>query len=123
VPHLVYKSIRGGLVWRVVGAGKHIASLPERSVCLGDLDALAPKLNWRGNYRKVAELLARDGRLLETWAVKEAADLLWALTSLHMFEYLVIESHWSTQRYGRHLGSILHRLLSRPRGAERERAR
>src|SRR5258708_31030423 len=65
----------------------------------------------RANYRKVAELLARDGRLLETWAVKEAADLLWALTSLHMFEYLVIESHWSTQRYGRHLRSMLNRLL------------
>lgn len=70
----------------------------------------------RANYRKVAELLSRDGALLDKWSVKEAADLLWALTSLHMFEYLVIESHWPIQRYKRHLRSMLHTLLVKPRG-------
>jgi AcrR family transcriptional regulator len=68
----------------------------------------------RSNYKKVAEWLARDGVLLESWSVKEAAELLWALTSLHMFEYLVIESHWSTQRYKRHLRSVLYRVLVNP---------
>lgn len=65
----------------------------------------------RSNYKKVAEWLARDGVLLESWSVKEASELLWALTSIHMFEYLVIESHWSTQRYKRHLRSVLYRVL------------
>ena len=68
----------------------------------------------RSNYEKVAQWLARDGVLLESWSVKEATDLLWALTSLHMFEYLVIESHWSTQRYKRHLRSVLYRVLVKP---------
>jgi AcrR family transcriptional regulator len=68
----------------------------------------------RANYRRVAELLARDGVLIQTWSVKEAADLLWALTSLHMFEYLVIESHWSIQRYKRHLRTVVYRALVKP---------
>jgi hypothetical protein len=68
----------------------------------------------RLNYKKVAEWLARDGVLLDSWSVKEASELLWALTSLHMFEYLVIESHWSTERYKRHLRSVLYRVLVKP---------
>jgi hypothetical protein len=60
----------------------------------------------------VAEWLARDGMLQPTWSVKDAADLLWALTSVHMFEYLVIERHWSIQRYKRRLRTVAYRALT-----------
>ena len=63
---------------------------------------------------RAAEWLARDGVLLAVWSVKEAADLLWAMTSLHMFEHLVIERRWSIQRYERHLRSILFSVLVEP---------
>jgi AcrR family transcriptional regulator len=66
----------------------------------------------RANYTKVAEWLARDGMLQPTWSVKDAADLLWALTSVHMFEYLVIERHWSIQRYKRRLRTVAYRALT-----------
>lgn len=77
----------------------------------------------RSNYRRVAEWLARDGVLLDEWSVGEAADALWALTSVHMFEALVIERGWSVQRYKRHLRSIIHRALIDPAAARRGRTR
>jgi len=68
----------------------------------------------RANYKKVAEWLARDGDLLESWSVPEAADLLWALTSFHMFEYLVVEAGWSTRRYAKDIRIVLERALLKP---------
>jgi len=68
----------------------------------------------RSNYKKVAERLARDGALLESWSVKEAADLLWALTSFHMFEYLVVDAGWSSQRYARDIRIVVERALLKP---------
>lgn len=68
----------------------------------------------RSNYKKVAQWLGRDGVLLERWSVTEAADLLLALTSFHMFEYLVVECRWSRLRYHRHLRTILQSVLLKP---------
>jgi AcrR family transcriptional regulator len=65
----------------------------------------------RSNYKRVAELLARDRKLLPPYTIQDAADLLWALTSLHMFEYLVIERRWPMRKYKRHLRSLVYRAL------------
>jgi AcrR family transcriptional regulator len=68
----------------------------------------------RSNYRKVARWLARDGVLRESWSVSEAADLLWALTSFHMFEYLVVEAGWSTRSYAKDIRTVVERALLKP---------
>ena len=68
----------------------------------------------RANYRKVTEWLARDGVLVEGWSVTEAADLLWALTSFHMFENLVVERRWPKRRYQRQLRTVIGRVLLKP---------
>jgi len=68
----------------------------------------------RSNYKKIAQWLARDGALRESWSVKEAADLLWALTSFHMFEYLVVEAGWSTRRYAKDMRIVVERALLKP---------
>jgi hypothetical protein len=68
----------------------------------------------RSNYNRVAESLARDGALLDGWSVNGAGDALWALTSVHMFEALVIERGWSVQRYKHHLRLIIYRALIDP---------
>jgi AcrR family transcriptional regulator len=68
----------------------------------------------RANYKKVAQWLARDGVLLDSWSVREAADLLWALTSFHMFEYLVVEAGWSTRNYANDIRIVVERALLKP---------
>jgi hypothetical protein len=58
--------------------------------------------------------------LIDGWSADEAADALWALTSVHMFEALVIERGWSVQRYKRHLRLIVFRALIDPAAARRQ---
>jgi len=57
--------------------------------------------------------LASDGRLRRGIGPEEAAEIAWALTSPHQYEFLVIERGWSVERYRAHLEeTISARLLT-----------
>jgi len=57
--------------------------------------------------------LASDGRLRRGTGPEEAAEIAWALTSPHQYEFLVIERGWSVERYRAHLEeTISARLLT-----------
>lgn len=64
--------------------------------------------------RRLAEWLKRDGVLASGWTVSGAADLIWAIASLHMYEELVIERGWSPSRFTRHIQQTLRRALLAP---------
>lgn len=71
----------------------------------------------RAGQRRLIERLAREGRLAPGWSIDAAADLLWALTSVRVWEDLVIERGWSKSRYVEHLRRVLRGSLvaARPR--------
>jgi AcrR family transcriptional regulator len=51
----------------------------------------------------------REGLLAQGWTPDRAGELLWAITSLHTWEDLVIVRGWSDRRYTRHILSVLER--------------
>src|SRR3954470_13866701 len=53
----------------------------------------------REGCRGIVQRLSDEEVLDPRWTVAEAADLLWALTSLRTWEDLVIDSGWSRDRY------------------------
>jgi AcrR family transcriptional regulator len=64
------------------------------------------------NQKTIANRLRELGALPDQRSVDAAADLLWLYTSSYIYRTLVIERHWSAQRYRawfRHaIGAILH---------------
>jgi AcrR family transcriptional regulator len=60
---------------------------------------------------RIASRLAAEGRLAPGWSRDEAADLLWALTGLRVWEDLVIRRGWSSARFRRHLRRVLAQAL------------
>jgi len=65
------------------------------------------------NMRERIAWLARDGLLADGWTVDEATDFMWALLSVHTYEYLVLERGWPIERLVDHLRVVLHRALVR----------
>jgi AcrR family transcriptional regulator len=66
----------------------------------------------RAGMGMVFARLAADGRLRQGIGVEEAAEIAWALSSPHQYEFLVIDRGWSIERYRAHLEStITARLL------------
>ncbi|HSI97016.1 MAG TPA: helix-turn-helix domain-containing protein [Gaiellaceae bacterium] len=62
---------------------------------------------------QIASRLAAEGRLAPEWPRDEAADFLWAMTSLRVWEDLVVRRGWSAARFRRHLRRTLeHALLA-----------
>lgn len=69
----------------------------------------------RENIRRDMERLQKEELLADGWTVDEATDFVWALLSVHTYEYLVVERGWPIERFIRRLRTMLHRvLLSRP---------
>lgn len=64
--------------------------------------------------RRLAAWLKRDGVLATGWTVGSAADLIWAIATLQMYEELVIERGWRPSRFTRHIQEILRRALVAP---------
>ncbi len=79
----------------------------------------------RAGHRRLAARLAQEGRLDRGWSIEGAADLLWTLTSIRVWEDLVIERGWPRTRYIRHLRQVLRASLLAPRSrpATRSKAR
>ena len=74
----------------------------------------------RANIRRGMERLRKEGLLAEGWSVDEAADFGWALLSLHMYEYLVVERGWPIDQFVGRLQTVLRGILaSEPGDAER----
>src|SRR6185503_1551642 len=63
--------------------------------------------------RAVVAQLEREGTLRAGLDPGVAADLLWTLTSLRMWEDLVLLRGWGAQKYERTLGDLLLQVLTR----------
>ncbi len=61
--------------------------------------------------RTLVRRLKQQGRLDSLWTTDEAAQWLWSLISIQMWENLVVESGWSKQRYVDRLQNVLLRTL------------
>ncbi len=62
--------------------------------------------------RQMIARLQKEGRLRRGLDPSVAADLLWSLTSLRMWEDLVLERGWSARRYQRHVTALLLAALT-----------
>ena len=58
--------------------------------------------------------LAAEGRLKDGLVPEVAADLLWAVLSLHTYEYLVIGRGWSLEEYRARVGRLARAALLKP---------
>lgn len=63
--------------------------------------------------REIMRHVRRDGDLMPGVDVDVAADMLWTLTSLRMWEDLVILRGWSGQKYEQRVYDLLLRSLTR----------
>jgi AcrR family transcriptional regulator len=63
--------------------------------------------------REIMRRLQQDGDLLSGVDLATAADLLWTITSLRMWEDLVLQRGWTAARYEQHVFSLLLRSLTR----------
>lgn len=59
----------------------------------------------------IVSRLAAEGRLASGWSQSDAADLLWAMTGLRVWEDLVVHRGWSSTDFRRHVGEVLERAL------------
>jgi AcrR family transcriptional regulator len=73
--------------------------------------------------RRLVERLAVEGVLAPGWSPEAATDLLWTLTSIRVWEDLLVERGWSKQRYVRHLRAVLRAALVKPRSSRPKAAR
>lgn len=62
--------------------------------------------------RDIMHRVKEDGDLIAGMDVETAADLLWTLTSLRMWEDLVVLRGWSAKRYEEHVNALLLRTLT-----------
>ncbi|MBL8552452.1 MAG: TetR family transcriptional regulator [Hyphomonadaceae bacterium] len=69
----------------------------------------------RRGARAIAGRLEAEGRLRAGLDVETAADLIWSMLSLRVWEDLVIGRRWSARRYREHIGEALRRALLKQR--------
>ncbi len=68
----------------------------------------------RAEALALAQRLKREGMMRHGWTVEEAADVIVALFSVHVHEYLVAERGWSAGRFSRRMAQILKAVLLKP---------
>lgn len=61
--------------------------------------------------RRLILWLERDGVLAAEWDVDSAVDVLFSLISIQLYQVLVIDRDWSTDRYESHLRTMAERSL------------
>jgi len=69
--------------------------------------------NWQAGCRQLVAWLEREGRLAPPWTVDTAADMLWALMSFDVLEGLLVDRHWSPERYAEHLAVLFRSTFVR----------
>ena len=72
-----------------------------------------------GGCREIMRHVQQDGHLRPGLDVDTAADLLWTITSLRMWEDLVLQRGWSAKRYEEHVFGLLLRSLTAPEAASK----
>jgi hypothetical protein len=72
-------------------------------------DRLANRLE---GCRGIVDRLAREGTLRPGLERDVAVDLLWTLTSLRMWEDLVLQRKWTAKEYEQRLGELLLTTLT-----------
>ncbi|HEY2743688.1 MAG TPA: helix-turn-helix domain-containing protein [Polyangia bacterium] len=65
----------------------------------------------RAGQRRIVARLAEEGRLAEGWSIDAATDFVWALTSIRVWEDLVLARGWPKRRYVQHLRRVLRASL------------
>jgi AcrR family transcriptional regulator len=65
--------------------------------------------------RRIVERLEADGTLAPDWTVADAADMLWALTSIRMWQELVVDQGWTKARYVERIGAVARAALVKAR--------
>ena len=65
----------------------------------------------RGHVGEIIKRLQHEGLLDAGWTVDEASDFMWALLSVHTYEYLVIELGWTIEQFVSHLRMVLRRAI------------
>lgn len=65
----------------------------------------------RDACRSLMRWLQRDEALAKPWDLEAATDALWALTSIQVWEQLVVDLKWPAERYVRYLGETLQRTF------------
>jgi len=82
------------------------------------LDAPDAEAAWRDRMSsrrrrcaEVASRLADEDMLARGWSRADAADFLWAMTGLRVWEDLVVHRGWSPARFRRHLRHVLRQVL------------
>jgi len=66
----------------------------------------------REGCHHIVEWLHRDGHLTTNLTVDTAADLMWAIESVQVWEALTNERGWDPQQYAREVSRALHRALT-----------
>ena len=57
--------------------------------------------------------LSDDDQLADTWKVKTAGEMLWALLSVSNFEQLTVDRKWSTKQYVKNMQLAARQLFVR----------
>ncbi len=90
---------------RILDAGRRTDPAAERSW----QDRLQHRLS---GCREIMRHVEQDGDLLPGIDVETATGLLWTITSLRMWEDLVLQRKWSANRYEKYVFSLLLRSLT-----------
>ena len=61
--------------------------------------------------RRLIRWVEKDGDLSPDWTAASAVDALWALTSIQVWEQLVVEGGWSAGRYRKHIARMIEKVL------------
>jgi AcrR family transcriptional regulator len=70
----------------------------------------------RDGCRRIVTRLDREGRLAAGLDVEQAADLMWAVASIQLWDALTVERGWTAEQYRTHIKRLLVGLLvERPR--------
>jgi hypothetical protein len=80
---------------------------------LADL-ARQVELRRRHNQSYLIAYLQEQGVLRHELSSEEAIDVLWTLTSYDLYRMLVVERHWSAERYETWLTNLLIQQLLQP---------
>jgi AcrR family transcriptional regulator len=107
-----YVDFWGNYIPEIYGAAKALLTMRET-----DKDAAAAwddRMNeQRQGCRSVIDCLVRDQSLGPIWSPEEAADTLWAMTSIPVWENLTTECGWTSSEYISRMKAALKQMFVR----------
>lgn len=105
-----YINFWGNYIPEIYGLAK--ALLVERDTDAAAAAAWEDRMKvLREGCRKVINCLVRDNQLASIWNEDQAADALWAMSSIAIWENLTIECGWSTSQYVSQMLALLKRTF------------